>query len=85
MRKPVTPTQLRANLFQILDEVLESGEPCEVIRGKRTLRIVPDYIKRRNLDNLEDLPERSCLAAGVSYDELVDVTWEYEPDLELFK
>lgn len=36
--KRITPTQLRAELFRVLDQVLETGEPVEIVRG--TGRIV---------------------------------------------
>ncbi|MGQ0464770.1 MAG: type II toxin-antitoxin system Phd/YefM family antitoxin [Sporichthyaceae bacterium] len=38
----VSPSELRANIYRLLDEVLESGIPLEVERNGRTLRIVPD-------------------------------------------
>ncbi len=37
----VTPTELRADLYRFLDEVLETGVPLEVRRGDRVLRIAP--------------------------------------------
>ena len=39
---PITATALRADVYRILDQVLASGEPIEVTRGNRTLKIVPD-------------------------------------------
>lgn len=38
----VSPTELRANLYRLLDEVLETGIPLEVERNGRRLRIVAD-------------------------------------------
>jgi len=38
----VTPTRLRADLFHLLDQVLETGEPLEINRKGRTLRVVVD-------------------------------------------
>ncbi len=38
----VNPTELRANLHQLLDEVLETGVPLEIERNGRRLRIVAD-------------------------------------------
>jgi prevent-host-death family protein len=37
----ITATELRANLYRILDRVAETGEPVEIDRGGRILRIVP--------------------------------------------
>ena len=36
----VTASQLRQNLYQLLDQVLESGVPLEVERNGRRLRII---------------------------------------------
>lgn len=38
----VNPTELRANLYRLLDEVLETGIPLEIERNGRRLRIVAD-------------------------------------------
>jgi antitoxin (DNA-binding transcriptional repressor) of toxin-antitoxin stability system len=37
----VTASELRQNVYRLLDEVLASGVPLEVERGGRRLRIVP--------------------------------------------
>lgn len=38
---PVTASELRANIYRLLDRVLETGVPIEIERGSRRLRIVP--------------------------------------------
>ena len=73
MKKPMTPTELRKDLYRVLDDVLETGVPQEVIRGARTLMIVPAGGRRLKLDNL---PRREALAC--SPDELVATSWEQE-------
>lgn len=40
MNKPLTATNLRAELFKTLDHVATTGEPVEVIRPAGTVRIV---------------------------------------------
>ena len=35
----VTPTELRANLYRLLDQVLATGEPLLIHRGGQTLRV----------------------------------------------
>ncbi|NES19373.1 MAG: type II toxin-antitoxin system Phd/YefM family antitoxin [Symploca sp. SIO3E6] len=39
--KRVTPTELRGNLYNLLDEILETGIPLEIERGGKRLQIVP--------------------------------------------
>jgi len=36
-----TATRLRANLYRVLDEVLDTGEPVEIEKNGRLLRIEP--------------------------------------------
>lgn len=78
MSTPVTATQLRKHLYQLLEDVLQSGEPQEVRLKGRKLWIVPADTRRRNLD---DLPRREGLRC--SPDELVATTWEssWTPDV----
>lgn len=67
----VTATQLRNNVYKILDEVLESGTPQEVLRHGRKLLIVSAGPPDRRLDNLPKNQFRNC-----SFDELVATSWE---------
>lgn len=73
MRKPMTPTELRKDLYRVLDDVLETGVPQEVARGARMLMIVPSGGRRLDL---ADLPRRQALAC--SADELVATSWDRE-------
>jgi prevent-host-death family protein len=41
MNEPFSVSRLRANLYRLLDRVLETGVPLEVERQGRRLRIVP--------------------------------------------
>ena len=36
----ITASQLRQDVYRILDHVLETGEPAEITRRGRTLRII---------------------------------------------
>ena len=36
----VTASELRANIYRLLDEVIESGRPLEIVRNGVTLRLV---------------------------------------------
>ncbi len=48
-------TRLRANLYAVLDEVIETGKPVEIVRKGKRLRIVPDHPVRKT-DALEPHP-----------------------------
>ena len=56
----VTATELRRNIYQLLDEVLETGTPLEVTRKGRVLRVVP----AEPVPKLERLPERRRAIRG---------------------
>ena len=73
----MTATQLRQNVYRVLDEVLETGKPQEILRNGRKLLIVSSEPKRRRF---EDAPKRQVL--NCSFDELVETSWEkaWEPD-----
>ena len=55
MLEHMTPSRLRANLYRILDQILESGAPVEILRKGRRLRIVPE--KSGKLDLLKPHPD----------------------------
>lgn len=38
----VTASKLRENVYRILDQVIEKGEPVEIVRNGHVLRIVPE-------------------------------------------
>ena len=48
MTRPITATELRSNVYRILDEILETGVVQEVIRGGSKLLIVPATPRLRN-------------------------------------
>jgi Antitoxin Phd_YefM, type II toxin-antitoxin system len=52
---PVKPSQLRENIYRILDQVLDTGIPVEIERHGKLLRIVP-VETRSKLDNLKPRP-----------------------------
>jgi len=75
MGKPISATELRTNVYRILDRVLETGVPQEVVRNGRRILIVPEGRPRLRL---EDLPQREAL--NCTFDELVETSWEHEWD-----
>ncbi len=38
----ITASKLRADIYRILDEAIASGEPVEVVRKGKVVRIVPE-------------------------------------------
>ena len=82
--KTVTPTELRANIYRLLDEVLRTGIPLEITKGNRRLRIVTtDPVDK--LENLVDRPEIDIGAEiGCRSSEVRRVEHpEVQPDIEI--
>jgi hypothetical protein len=73
----ISATQLRANVYRLLDEVLETGRPLEIERNGKTLLIAPQA--ERSL--LERLPRREGAIVG-DPGALVHLDWssEWNPD-----
>ncbi len=76
--KTVTPTELRANIYKLLDEVLETGAPLEIKKGDKRLKIVPV----EPVDKFQNLVARRDVILG-DPDDLVEITWEGEISLDL--
>jgi hypothetical protein len=75
MGAPITATQLRKNVYRILDEVLDSGKSMEVIRNGKKLLIVPEEPRRLQL---RELPRRKIM--NCTPDELVATSWDHSWD-----
>lgn len=73
----LTASQLRADVYRILDRVLASGEPLEIERGGQVLRLVPP----RPRSWVDQLPRREGVVVG-DPDDLVGIDWssEWKPD-----
>jgi antitoxin (DNA-binding transcriptional repressor) of toxin-antitoxin stability system len=71
----VTASKLRENIYRILDQVLETGEPVEIVRGGRKLRIVPgDEPRKSKLERLQPHPK----ALVGDPEEIVHLDWSHE-------
>jgi hypothetical protein len=72
-----TASKLRANIYRMLDEVLETGQPLEVERNGKTLVIAPK--EERSI--WDRLPRREGAIVG-DPDELIHIDWssEWNPD-----
>jgi prevent-host-death family protein len=66
---PLTASELRQNIYKILDQVLETGRPVEIARRGGLLKIVP--VEPRS--KLEHLPRRDYLACDP--EEVVHLDW----------
>ncbi len=77
MTAKVTLSELRADLYRLADQVLDSGEPLEILRKGRVLRLVAEPDERR-LDRIQPIPD---LIKG-DPEALVDIEWsgEWQPD-----
>ncbi|MBA2320679.1 MAG: type II toxin-antitoxin system Phd/YefM family antitoxin [Deltaproteobacteria bacterium] len=73
MPRRTTATALRANLYQVLDDVLATGEPVEISRPEGSLWIVATPPTR--LRDLGAIPRRAVLACSV--DDLVGTTFPW--------
>jgi prevent-host-death family protein len=67
--KSLTASQLRADVYRLLDRVIETGEPIEVLRGEKKVRIVPVEPRKRT----ERLKRRNWIAGDP--EEILTVDW----------
>lgn len=72
-----TASKLRANIYRMLDEVLETGQPLEIERNGKTLVIAP----QEQQSIWDRLPRREGFIVG-DPDELIHIDWssEWNPD-----
>ena len=68
----VKPSQLREDIYRILDQVLETGVPVEIERRGKLLRIISVESKSK----LENLKPRPYLLSDP--EELVHLDWSGE-------
>jgi hypothetical protein len=75
----MTASQLRQNIYRILDEVIETGRPVEIERKGKVLRIETE---RQEKSIFESLTPHPGSIVGDSED-LVHIDWsqEWKPDL----
>ncbi len=69
--KTYTPTQLREDIYNILDEVTTTGQPIKIRTKKTTLTLVPQ--ETQELARFSKLKKRSVVV-GPSED-LVHMDW----------
>jgi prevent-host-death family protein len=71
--QPFSISKLRANLYQVIDRVLETGEPVVVERHGRRVRLVPDA-PHSKLASLEPHPDY----LNGDPDDIVHMDWSGE-------
>jgi antitoxin (DNA-binding transcriptional repressor) of toxin-antitoxin stability system len=81
----VSATQLRQNIYAILDEALKTGKPVEIERKGKVLRIVPEIAPNREMIDENDLSEFPRLARLTKKDwfvgnpeDIVHMDWSHE-------
>ena len=79
----LTASKLRANVYRLLDEVLETGEPLEIERHGKLLVIAPKEPRepQKKESFWDRLPRREGAIIG-DPDELIHIDWssEWNPD-----
>ncbi|MFT4028511.1 MAG: type II toxin-antitoxin system prevent-host-death family antitoxin [Protaetiibacter sp.] len=70
-------SSLRQDIYSLVDRVLETGEPLEITRKGRTLRIIPDA----PVDRVSRITPIAGLIAGDPA-ELVSIDWSGAWDAE---
>jgi prevent-host-death family protein len=76
--KTITVTELLGNIYDLFDEVLNTGTPIEINKGGKKLKIMP----LTKADKLQNLISRPNVIKG-NPDDLVDISWEKEVGLDL--
>jgi len=71
-KMPIKPSQLREDIYRILDQVLATGLPVEIERDGKLLKIIP--VEPRS--KLENLKPRKYLLSDP--EELVHLDWSGE-------
>lgn len=68
----VTPTQLRENIYKILDQVIETQIPVEIVRKGKILKLAIEPKKElRKLANLKAHPGTLC----ADPESIVEMDW----------
>lgn len=67
---PITASQLRADVYRLLDRAIETGEPLEIERNGVVLRLVPPPTRPHWFDRL---PRRDIIVGDP--EEIVHIDW----------
>ena len=76
--KTLTPTELRSNIYRILDEISATGMPVEINKNGKKFKIIPE----QPVDKLKNLVSRPHIIKG-NPEDLVHMDWEEEVSFDL--
>ncbi len=68
----ITPSALRRDLYNLLDKVIQTGEPIEIKRKNKVLKITVETSKTK-IDNLKKRDVLNCAP-----EEIIHNNWEQE-------
>lgn len=69
---PISASALRGNIYKLLDQVLESGQPLEIERKGKLLKIIPD----EKPSKMAKLVKHPCLNGDL--ESIVHMDWSRE-------
>ena len=69
---PVTASKLREDIYKILDQAIETGQPVEITRKGAILHIVPE----KRVSKLDNLRVRTIFVGDT--DEIASMDWSSE-------
>jgi len=69
---PITASKLREDVYRILDGVIETGLPVEVLRKGTVLKIVPE----KSVSKLARLKKRNVFAGNP--EDIIGMDWSKE-------
>lgn len=73
----ITTSELRGNIYRLLDHILETGEPLEIERKGRFLKIIPEAPPSR----IARLVKHECLVGDPESIVHLDWSGEWRDDL----
>lgn len=68
----ITPSELRQDLYNLLDKVIQTGEPLEIRRKNKILKIIIEH-KSPKLNNLKKRDVLNCAP-----EDIIHNNWEKE-------
>ncbi|TNM38339.1 type II toxin-antitoxin system Phd/YefM family antitoxin [Nocardioides albidus] len=73
MAHPVSPSQLRQDIYRLIDRVIDTGEPLEIERKGHRLRLIAD----EPVDRLSRISGNPAAVVG-DPDDLISMDWSAE-------